>query len=63
MSKSKIESFLADETGAVTVDWVAITAILVLLVSVVIYNVSSGAENASISIKAALEAKGDALNP
>lgn len=42
--------FVKDESGAVTVDWVVLTAALVGLGAVVIYNISSGTTQTADSV-------------
>lgn len=49
-----IKTFLADESGAVTVDWVVLTAALVGLGLAVMSVVSGGIENLSTDISQAL---------
>ena len=58
-----ITNFIADEDGAVTVDFVVLTAAIVLLGGMVLGNVSSDASAIAQDIKANLEAQGDAINP
>ena len=55
MSQPKIIAFLSDESGAVTVDWVVLTAALVGLGLAVMSVVSGGIENLSGDISTALE--------
>lgn len=50
------KSFLADESGAVTVDWVVLTAALVGLGLAVISVVSGGLEDLTADIDSQLEA-------
>ena len=50
-----IKTFSNDESGAVTVDWVVLTAAIVGLGIAVIIAVSSGVQNMGTSISAALE--------
>ncbi|MGI3187026.1 pilus assembly protein [Nioella aestuarii] len=56
MSMKSFTSFLSEESGAVTVDWVVLTAALVGLGLAVISVVSSGLENLSGDIRGQLEA-------
>lgn len=56
MSMKSLMSFLSDESGAVTVDWVVLTAALVGLGLAVISVVSSGLEDLSGDIQTQLEA-------
>ncbi len=56
MSYSAFKSFLSDDSGAVTVDWVVLTAALVGLGLAVISVVSTGLEDLSGDIKGQLEA-------
>ena len=56
MSMKSLNSFLSNESGAVTVDWVVLTAALVGLGLAVISVVSGGLENLSGDIKTQLEA-------
>jgi len=55
MSTNHLSSFLSDESGAVTVDWVVLTAALVGLGLAVISVVSTGLEDLSGDIQAQLE--------
>ena len=50
-----IKNFAADESGAVTVDWVVLTAAVVGLGLAVLSVVKPGAETMSNNIKAQLE--------
>ncbi|MBM2577801.1 hypothetical protein JQC91_15955 [Jannaschia sp. Os4] len=52
------KTFLASESGAVTVDWVVLTAALVGLGLAVMGVVSTGVQNASNSIATELSAEG-----
>jgi len=56
MSMISFKSFLSDESGAVTVDWVVLTAALVGLGLAVISVVSTGLEDLSGDIQDQLEA-------
>lgn len=56
MSFKNINQFLSDESGAVTVDWVVLTAALVGLGLAVISVISSGLEDLSGDIGTQLEA-------
>lgn len=56
MSMNLFTSFLSDESGAVTVDWVVLTAALVGLGLAVISVVSTGLEDLSGDIQGQLEA-------
>ena len=55
MSMKTLTSFLSDESGAVTVDWVVLTAALVGLGLAVISVVSGGLEDLSGDIATQLE--------
>ncbi|MFO7920037.1 pilus assembly protein [Rhodobacteraceae bacterium W635] len=55
MSTNHLKSFLSGESGAVTVDWVVLTAALVGLGLAVISVVSGGLENLSGDINDQLE--------
>ena len=50
-----IKSFLADEDGAVTVDWVVLTAAIVGLGSAVLSTVTSGARSVTEAVSSHLE--------
>jgi Flp pilus assembly pilin Flp len=54
MTFAKIETFLSDESGAVTVDWVVLTAAIVGLGLAVMSVVSGGVEDLSGDITTAL---------
>ena len=54
-SKTMIKTFLNSESGAVTVDWVVLTAAIVGLGLAVMAVVSAGVENLSGDIKTQLE--------
>lgn len=54
MAFSKFSSFLSDESGAVTVDWVVLTAAIVGLGLAVMSVVSGGVEDLSGDISNAL---------
>ncbi len=56
MSFKTLPNFLADESGAVTVDWVVLTAALVGLGLAVMSVVSGGLEDLSGDINSQLEA-------
>lgn len=56
MSMKSFTSFLSDESGAVTVDWVVLTAALVGLGLAVISVVSTGLEDLSGDIQGQLQA-------
>ena len=47
---SRIETFLQDEQGAVTTDWVVLVATLVGLALATVSTISGGVENLSIEI-------------
>ena len=55
MSINTLKSFFSDDSGAVTVDWVVLTAALVGLGLAVISVVSTGLENLSGDIQSQLE--------
>ena len=46
---NKIPSFLNDDTGAVTIDWVALTAGILLLGIMVVYAIFNGGVSALVS--------------
>ncbi|GFE65412.1 Flp family type IVb pilin [Litoreibacter roseus] len=50
-----VKTFFADESGAVTVDWVVLTAAIVGLGIAVMASVSDGLESVSTKIKSELE--------
>jgi len=50
-----VKQFLADETGAVTVDWVVLTAAIVGLGTVVITTIAEGALDHSSGLGAHLD--------
>lgn len=54
MAYSKFNAFLSDESGAVTVDWVVLTAAIVGLGLAVMSVVSGGVEDLSGDISGAL---------
>ena len=54
MNKTSFTAFLADERGAITVDWVVVTAGVVGLALDVIAVVSGGVENGSSDISQSL---------
>lgn len=56
MFMNSFKSFLSDDSGAVTVDWVVLTAALVGLGLAVISVVSTGLEDLSGDIQGQLEA-------
>lgn len=56
MALSHIKTFISSESGAVTVDWVVLTAALVGLGLAVMSVVSGGVENLSGDINTQLEA-------
>ena len=45
-----VRHFLADETGAITTDWVVLAAMLIGLAIATVSTVSGGVENLSIEI-------------
>ncbi len=53
---AKIKTFTADESGAVTVDWVVLTAAIVGLGIAVVASVRGGVEGLGDSIESALGA-------
>lgn len=53
---AKIKTFTADESGAVTVDWVVLTAAIVGLGIAVVASVRGGVEDLGTSISSALDA-------
>lgn len=53
---ANIKSFAADESGAVTVDWVVLTAAIVGLGIAVIASVRGGVEDLGTAIATALDA-------
>ena len=58
-----IKNFRNDESGAVTVDWVVLTAAVVLLGALVLTTVRGGATTVATDIDTALKAQGDLINP
>ena len=50
-----LRSFWNDETGAITVDWVVLTASIVMLGGVVVHSVAAGSVTASDTVSAALQ--------
>lgn len=52
---AKIKNFAADESGAVTVDWVVLTAAIVGLGIAVIASVRSGTQHVAQGIESSLE--------
>jgi Flp pilus assembly pilin Flp len=63
MAHSKFTSFVSDESGAVTVDWVVLTAAIVGLGLAVISVVSGGIEDLSGDISNSLTATNPNDNP
>ncbi len=55
------KTFRNDESGAVTVDWVVLTAAIVGLGLVVMTTVSGGLKNAAANISSDIEAKAIAV--
>jgi len=55
MSYTSFQNFLSDDSGAVTVDWVVLTAALVGLGLAVMSVVSTGVEDLSVDIQEQLE--------
>ena len=51
----KCNCFLAEESGAVTVDWIFLTAICVALAIVVMTSIGTGTLSAAASIETSLE--------
>lgn len=51
---SLVQDFLADESGAVTVDWVVLTAAICTLGAIVVFTISSG-------VMTVADASGDSL--
>ncbi|SMX24697.1 hypothetical protein [Boseongicola aestuarii] len=51
----KCKCFLAEESGAVTVDWIFLTAICVALAIVVMTSIGAGTVGAAASIESSLE--------
>ena len=62
MKLFKMKKYAKDESGAVTVDWVVLTAALVIIGGVVIGIIRTGLENASEAINATLQESADTLN-
>ena len=56
-----IKTFSNDESGAVTVDWVVLTAAIVGLGIAVIYSVSNGVSGLGTKIETALNERGVGL--
>lgn len=54
----KLFDFLNDESGAVTVDWVVLTAAIVGLGAVVMTTVGGGVEDMSSNLAGSLSAQG-----
>lgn len=57
MKLLKLKNFKNDESGAVTVDWVVLTAAIVLLGGVVVNIISGGLEGLASKIDTELSAK------
>lgn len=49
-------SFMADETGAVTTDWVVLTGVAFLLAAAIVVSVRSGAVTVGSQVDASLDA-------
>ena len=58
---ANIKAFAADESGAVTVDWVVLTAAIVGLGIAVIASVRGGTENLGNAISTSLSAGGNSI--
>lgn len=56
-----IKNFREDESGAVTVDWVVLTAAVAALAGVVYTSISSGASSVATSTGTYLSGTGDTL--
>ncbi|MDG4648247.1 hypothetical protein P6F26_07305 [Roseibacterium sp. SDUM158017] len=63
MAINQIRSFLSDEAGAVTVDWVVLTAAIVGLGLAVMAVVSGGIEDLSGNISSTLSSTDPLRNP
>lgn len=61
MKLFKMKRFTKDESGAVTVDWVVLTAALVIIGGLVISIIKAGLLDASSAINGVLEAQATAL--
>jgi Flp pilus assembly pilin Flp len=61
MKLFKMQKFTKDESGAVTVDWVVLTAALVIIGGLVISIIRTGLTDASSAINGVLEAQAQAL--
>ena len=58
-----LRSYLLDDSGAVTIDWVALTAGILLLAIALIYGIfSSGVSSLSKKINSNLVKTGDGIN-
>jgi hypothetical protein len=55
MIRARLRRFLADEDGAVTADWVALTASVVLVGALAVHIVGQSMVDVSVEIAAALE--------
>lgn len=55
MQQNLIKRFLSDEAGAITVDWVVITAATVGIAMAVLYNVGAGVNVATEAISCNME--------
>ncbi|MEO0342119.1 MAG: hypothetical protein AAF198_01655 [Pseudomonadota bacterium] len=58
----KLFALKKDESGAVTVDWVVLTAALVLIGGIIITIIQTGLENAASAIQTALNATATEIN-
>ena len=56
----RIKTFLSDETGAITVDWVVLTASIVLLGAAVVVGIATNTLNLAGMVGTELES-GDAM--
>ena len=61
MKLFKMKKYTKDESGAVTVDWVVLTAALVIIGGIVIGIIRSGLEEASNAINETLVESADTL--
>ncbi len=62
MKLFKMKKYTKDESGAVTVDWVVLTAALVIIGGIVIGIIRSGLEEAATAINGTLSASATTLN-
>lgn len=56
-----VSKFIRDEDGAVTVDWVVLTAAIAVIGSVILLTIESSLTNTSVEIASFIDSADDAL--